>query len=507
MSEKNDKNKAGSKINETDNLYNVTTEVTSDNVKAILGSNSDFKSRVFLIRDKAEIPATLAYIDGLVDGKIISLEILKPLAQDSQFDTCSNEADALKLISMGKIYTSDIKVRTNLKDLIDDLLSGSTAIIFDSEKTAFTFESKVPVNRSINEPTGESVIKGSKDAFIEDLRTNTALVRKKIRSPYLTIEEISIGKQTRTQFAIVYMSNIVNSKLVEEVRKRLKAMDIDRVLTPGVVEEYLIDTKYSTFPELLYTERPDRFCVGITDGRVGIMINGIPLTYIVPGTLLQYIQAPDDYSYHFIIGSVLRALRFMSMFITLVLPGFYICITTFHPEMLPAELAFSIVASKEGVPFPMFVEVLILLIAFEILLEAGLRLPKAIGQTVSIVGALVVGQAAVEAKLVSPATVIMTAITVIAGFTMPTQDFSNALRIWRFILVVYSSIIGIFGLTFGMIFLLFHWCKMESYGVPYLDPFVANEDEQLQDTIVRSNITSLKKRPSGLDTINKTRRK
>jgi spore germination protein KA len=496
---------SGSNFNVTDSLYNKATEVTSDNVDAILGSNSDFMSRALLVRDKAEIPATLAYIDGLVDSKIISQEILKPLAQDEQFDSCSNEAEAARLISMGKIYTTDVKVRTNLKDLIDDLLTGATAIIFNSEKTAFTFEAKVPVTRSINEPTGESVIKGSKDSFIEDLRTNTALVRKKIRSPYLTIEELTLGKQTRTSFAIVYMSNITNGKLLEEVRRRLKAIDTDRVLTPGIIEEYLNDSKYSTFPELLYTERPDRFCVGVTDGRVGIIINGLPLTYIVPGTLLQYIQAPDDYSYHFLIGSALRAIRFISMFITLVTPGFYICITTFHPEMLPAELAFSIVASKEGVPFPMFVEVLILLVAFEILLEAGLRLPKAIGQTVSIVGALVVGQAAVEAKLVSPATVIIIAITVIAGFTMPTQDFSNALRLWRFFLVVYSNFIGIFGLTFGMIFLLFHWCKMESFGVPYLDPFVANEDEQLQDTIFRFHVKSMKKRPSSLNTVNKKR--
>ncbi|KUO77691.1 MAG: hypothetical protein APF77_13190 [Clostridia bacterium BRH_c25] len=488
-----------------DSLYNTTTEITSDNVHSILGSNSDFTSRVILIRDNPAIPAVLAFLDGLVNSKLVNDNILKPLAQEKQFDTCKTAADAIELISMGIVYSSTIKLRTKLKDLTDDILGGGIAIIFNDAKTAFTFEAKSDLKRSISEPAAETVIKGSKDSFVEELRTNTALCRKKIKSPYLSVEEITVGRQTRTTIAIVYMKNIANRKLVDEVKQRLEAFDIPEALTPGIIEELLIDDQYSAFPQVQYTERPDRFCVNIVEGRVGIMIESVPTTYIVPGTLLQFIQALDDYSFHFMVGSALRFLRFLAMFITLVLPGFYITITTFHPEMLPTELTFSIVASKEGVPFPMLVEVIILLIAFEFLVEAGLRLPKAIGQTVSIVGALVVGQAAVEAKLVSPATVIIVAITAIAGFTMPNQDFSNALRIWRFLFVILSSIIGIFGLTFGLIFLLYHWCKMESYGVPYLDPFVANEDEQLKDTLFRFPNNIMKNRPSSLNTNNKKR--
>ncbi|MHB1391685.1 MAG: spore germination protein [Clostridia bacterium] len=505
MSPNGNNNASESDFSMQDSLYNTSTEVTIDNVRSMFGSNADFACRSILIRDNPNLPATLAYFDGLVDSKLINDNILKPLAQEEQFDSCKTDIDAIGLISMGKVYLSSMKTRTNMKDLIDDILAGSTAVIFSDAKTAFTFETKGALMRSISEPTGENAIKGAKDSFIEDLRTNTALCRKKINSPYLTIEEILVGKQTKTSIAIIYMKNIVNSKLVDEVRKRLKAIDIDRSLSSGEVEEYIIDAKYSTFPQVMYTERPGKFCVSITDGRVGIIINELPITYIVPGTLLQFIQTPDDYSNQFIVGSVLRFLRFLAMFITLVFPGFYITITTFHPEMIPTELTFSIVASREGVPFPMFVEVIILLIAFELLVEAGLRLPKTIGQTVSIVGALVVGQAAVEAKLVSPATVIVVAITAIASFTMPNQDFSNALRLWRFILVIFSSIIGIFGLAFGLISLLYHWCRMETFGVPYLDPFVSNEDEQLQDTVFRLPMSVMKKRPSGLDPINKKR--
>jgi len=492
-------------IDKIDSLYNTSTEVTSDNLHLILGSNSDFSSRVLLIRDNPEIPVTLTYMDGMVDSKIVNDNILKPLVQDEQFDTCKAETDAAGLISMGLIYSSSVKVRTNIKDLTDDMLSGHAAIIFNNAKIAFTFEIKSGLSRAISEPTGENVIKGAKDSFIEDLRTNTALCRVKVKSPYLALEEIKVGKQTNTKVALLYMKNIVAEKLINEVRKRVEAINIDEALTPGMIEEYIIDNKYSTFPQVMYTERPDRFCSGIVDGRVGIIIEGIPMTYIVPGTLLQFVQTPDDYSNQFIVASTLRFLRFLSLFITLVLPGFYICITSFHPEMLPAELTFSIVASKEGVPFPMFAEVIILLIAFELLVEAGLRLPKTIGQTVSIVGALVVGQAAVEAKILSPATVIIIAITSIAGFTLPNQDFSNAVRLWRFTFVVFSSIIGMLGLTFGLILLFHHWCSLETYGVPYLDPLVANEDEQLQDTLFRLPMSMMKKRPSGLNTKNEKR--
>jgi spore germination protein KA len=485
-----------------ESLYSTSTEVNNGNVSTVLSGNADFTSRVLLIRDNPDIPVTLCYMDGLVDTKVINNNILKPLVQEEQFDTCKAPEDAIRLISMGIIYSATVKLRTNLKSLVDDILGGSTAIIFNDAKTAFTFEVSSEPKRAISEPVGESVIKGARDSFVEALRTNTGICRKKIKSPNLSVEEITAGKQTKTVISIIYMKNITDKKLVDEVKKRLKAIDVDKVLTPGIIEELIIDDKYSSFPQIMYTERPDKFCTNIIEGRVGIIIEGVPTAYIVPGTLLQFIQSPDDYSFNFIIGSTIRFLRFVSMFITLVLPGFYISITSFHTEMLPAELAFSIVASREGVPFPMFIEVILLLLAFEILIEAGLRLPKTIGQTVSIVGALVVGQAAVEAKLLSPATVIIIAIAAIAGFTMPNQDFSNAMRLWRFIIVIMSSTIGIFGLTFGLILLLYHWCKMETFGVPYLDPFVANEDEQLQDTFFRLPTSTMKKRPSSLNTKN-----
>jgi spore germination protein KA len=303
------------------------------------------------------------------------------------------------------------------------------------------------------------------------------------------------------------MKNIVNDSLVQEVKKRINDIAVDNALTASYFEGFLVDNKNTPFPQIMYTERPDRFCSNLLEGRVGLIIDGMPIAFIAPGTLAQFVQAPEDYSQHFLVSSVIRYTRYTSLFITLLLPAFYISITTFHQEMIPTELTFSIVAAKQGVPFPMFVEVLLMLIAFELLVEAGLRLPFIIGQTVSIVGALVVGQAAVEAKLLSPATVIIVATTAITSFIMPSQDLSNALRLWRFGLAIVSSIIGMYGLTMGLFLLIYQWCKLDTFGVPYLSPFIGDEKIQLQDSLFRLPLTTMKQRPTSLDVKNKQRMK
>lgn len=319
---------------------------------------------------------------------------------------------------------------------------------------------------------------------------------------------MKIGQQTITPVAICYVDGIANPHLIKELTKRLEKIDIDGVLTTAAIEEYIIDDKSSTFPQIVYTERPDKFCSNLLEGRVGILIDGLPTAFIVPGVINQFMQAPEDYSRNFLVASMIDIIRYLSLIVTLFLPGFYISISTFHQEMIPTELALSIIASKEGVPFPTFIEVIVLLIAFEVLLEAGLRMPKPIGQAVSIVGALVVGQSAVEAKMVSPAVVIIAAVTLIAGFTIPNQDFSNAARLWRIIMTIFPSIAGLFGLALGLIGLLLHLATIETFGVAYLTPFAANEGNELaKDTIVRLPMWIMKKRPRSLRTINKKRQK
>ena len=482
-------------------------ELTLKNVSAILAENSDLVLRHIRIRNNPLLEVTLVYVDGLVVQDTISDLIIKPLMQQEQFDSCKNQQEVVNLIAAGNVYYAAIKRREKIGELLNDILTGSVALIFDSLNLAVTFEAKGFEKRSISEPTGENVIKGAKDSFVETIRVNTATCRRKIKSPNLVIEETIVGKQSLTPVAIVYMKNIINKELVKEVKQRLDNINIDRSITSGYIEEFIIDNKNSTFPQVLSTERPDKFCTNILDGRVGIIIDGTPIAFIVPATLIMFTQAPEDYAQQYIISSIIRYMRYTAMFVTLLLPGFYVCITTFHLEMIPTELAISIAASREGVPFPMAIEVFIMLAAFELLVEAGLRLPKTIGQAISIVGAVVVGQSAVQAKLLSPATVVIIALTAITSFTMPNQDFSNALRLWRLLIFLLASLIGIFGLTSGLLFLFFHWSQMETFGVPYLSPFVSDEDKQLQDTLFRFPLNTMKYRPKILDTKNERRMK
>lgn len=481
------------------------TPLNTRNLKDLLEVNSDAFFRELPLGEKSNHSVTLAFIDGLIDINKVDDYILKPLFDFIQETRSVDEKSLLDHIESGLLHHAFQEIRENLLDCVKDMLNGSVALVFDQAKKAVTLDTKGSEGRSITEPTGENIIKGAKDAFIEDIRTNTATIRKKIKTHNLIIEQTKVGKQSRTEVAIVYMKGITNRHIVEEVKKRLDGIQIDNVHQLEVLEENIIDNRNTVFPQIIYTVRPDKFCANIAEGRVGLVIDGFPVTYIIPGSLDTFLQAPEDYSQNFIISSIIRAMRYILVFVTLFLPGFYVSITTFHHEMIPTELALAITASKEGVPFPSFVEVIFMLIAFEVLIEAGIRLPKTIGQVVSIVGAVVVGQAAVDARLVSPAVVVIVAITAISSFTMPNQDFSNALRLWRFIFVLISSVIGLFGLSLGGIVLMNHFASMETFGVPYLSPYVGQDGHQLQDSLFRLPFVSHRRRPFYLKTKNKKR--
>lgn len=481
-------------------------EITSENIKSILSDSSDVNYQVHYINGCRDLPVTVIFIDGLVDITMVNDYILKPLIQEKALKEVRHFNDIMELIEHGTIYHAYRKLQENLGSTLDGILNGSVALVFDREKKAITFDIKGYERRSISEPTTENALKGAKDAFIEVLATNKSLVRRKIRTPYLRIKETIVGRQTKTPVAVVYIENLTNEKIVKEVFKRLGEIDIDGVITPGYIEEYIIDNKRTIFPQVMTTERSDKFCYNILEGRVGIIIDGMPVTYIIPATVAMFYQAPEDYAQNYVISSFLRFLRYTGSLITLFLPAFYVAITTFHQQMIPTVLAVSIIRSKAEVPFPTVTTILAMLIAFEVLLEAGLRLPRAIGQAVSIIGALVVGQAAVQAKLISPVVVIVVAGTGIAGFIMPNQDYSNALRIYRLVFVISASIAGLYGLSLVFVVLVYHLNTIETFGVPYFSPFVANEGQEIgRDTLIRIPLFLMKKRPSSIRTTNKKR--
>lgn len=486
-------------------MSKINMELTTENLKNLLGHSKDIIFRDIYLGSNKSIKATLIFIEGLTQKELLSDFVLKPLQENYDFLSADSEEEIVSLIDSGSIYYSDQKKCNDINTIVSEIFNGNSALIFDKTQTAFSFSVLSFKSRDITEPTNENVIKGAKDAFVEPLTVNIATIRRKIKTMDLIVEQTVVGKQSKTQLAIIYIRNLTNKNMVDEVRNRLASINIDGVMTTAFIEEYLISSKYSVFPQVLATERPDKFCSNILEGRIGVLIDGIPVTMIVPATLLQFIQAPEDYSQNYIITSILRIMRFSLVAVTLFLPGFYVAVTSFNHEMIPTELALSIEASKQGVPFPSFIETIMMLIAFEILVEAGIRLPRTIGQSLSIVGAVVVGQSAVEAKLVSPAVVVMIAITAISTFVMPNQDFSNALRFWRLIIVILSSIAGLFGMSFGGLLLLYHLGTIDNYGVSYLSPFAPSDIMQFQDVFIRAPISFMKKRPITLKTTNKTR--
>lgn len=463
----------------------ISGALTSENIKKILGDSNDIIIKeVFTWNEKIKIVAI--GIDGLVDSDTIDNFVLRPLTVGRPFENIQNEKEAYKLAEEGFLYHFSQDKVTDLNDAIDKILQGVTVVVFDNIKKAISFDAKKIPQRSIQEPENENVLNGAKDAFVESIRTNTALIRKKMKSQFLRFEKFTVGKESQTPVNIVYLDDVADKGILEELKKRIKNMNVNSLISARTFEIAISDNKYSIFPQVQHTERVDKFCANLVDGKIGIIIDGLPVSYIVPGILAMLFQAPEDYAENYVLASIIRILRYTCAILSTILPGFYIAITTFHPEMIPTKLLISIIQSKEGVPFAIVFEIIGLLIAFELLIEASLRLPKNIGATLSIIGGLIVGEAAVNAKLISPVVVVIIAITGIAGFVIPNQALSDATRLIRMLMVIAASMAGLFGIAFAIIITLYYLSNLDSFGVPYLSPLAGNEGKGiLNDTILR----------------------
>ena len=430
----------------------------------------DFSTReVYFHGDKSR-KATVCYIDGQARTERLNDYVLRPLAQDPMLASVP-EGELFELLQRGALYAQAAKRETEADPVVFALINGSCALFLEGRDDCLVFPVATEEKRSVGEPENEPALKGARDSFVESLRTNTSLVRRRLRAPELKIKEHIVGRQSLTPVDVVWIDGIAGADTVALLEQRLDEIDIDGVEAAGNLEEYLVESSKSPFPLMAYTQRPDRFCQGLLEGRVGLFADGIPLGWLVPGSIDQFFKTGQDRAYHWLVASALSVIRWLCALITLLVPGLYIALVTFHPEAIPPKLALSIVAAKQEVPFSTIFEVLIMLLAFEVIQEAGLRLPGPIGATVSILGGLVVGNAAVDAHIVSPAVLIAVAIAGVAGYTMPSQDFGNALRLWRFVLAILASLGGLTGLTLGCAALIYHLAGLESFGVPYLAPF------------------------------------
>lgn len=457
--------------------------ISSEFVKNYFVKSEDVQVSKYIINDY--INFHVFCVDGLTDSTSLGKIILTPILNSSKLSGATREDLIINYLLNGLTYSPFVSVTNDYNAMVTAVMSGMVALIFDATKRAVIFDIRAFEKRSVSEPEDEGVMKGAKDSFIEVLRTNTALIRRRVRSKDLVFEHFTVGKLSKTDVAVGYIKGRAKESVVNEIIEQIKKIDIDNLAGPAFLEEYINKNKYSIFPQLMYTERPDRCSSNLTDGKVAIIIDGIPFVYLLPCQLVMLMQSPEDYGNHFIIASFLRTIRYIALFITVFLPAYYIATTSFQNQMLTVNLAWSIQKSKINVAFSSGFEVISLLIAFEILIEASLRLPKTVGTAMSILGGLIVGQSAVEANLLSPTVVVIVSLSGIAGFMMANQDFSTSLRIIRFILSVLAMNFGFFGIGIGIIILMIHLSSLESYGESYLYPFVLSNKKRLRDTIFR----------------------
>ena len=437
-----------------------TGKLTDENISGIFENAGDFVRRRLRCG-----PYTLyAYaIDGLISGGDISDFVLKPLSRLSAPTMEQLRQKALE----GQVYNAVAVPCEDLNTAAVHLVNGFCVVLFPGAG-ALSFEAKTGEKRGISPPQVENTVKGPKDAFVETVRSNTSLIRRHLRTPDLELYETKAGQRSLTNVTVVSIKGLTNQELVRRMTQRLNTIDIDGMLTTASVEEYVTGSRATTFPLLQYTERTDRFCQGLLSGRVGLLVDGLPLGYLAPVDLMYLMESPEDMGRDYVGASAVRVLRYLALLASLFLPAVYIALAAFHQAMLPYPMLLSIIESKQAVPFSTTVEVLGLLIAFELLQESGIHLPQAIGQSVSVVGGIVVGSAAVEAGIISPMALIAVSVAGICGFVLPNRDLANAVRLWRFGIGVLAAVGGMYGVAGGGLILLIHLLGLKSLGLPYL---------------------------------------
>ncbi len=464
---------------------------------------ADFTSRTLRLAGDPDKEVRLFAVEGMVRTERANDYILRPLAQDDALRELPLE-ECYRRLASGGLYNLSVQSVDAMDDAVFALLDGAVVLLFPALGKALSCAVATEEKRSIGDPEDEPAVKAAKDSFVESVRTNTSLVRRRLRSVSLRIEEETVGRQSRTPVDILYIDGVADPDVVAQVKRRLADIDVDGALDAGHIEQYLCDTLWTPFPQFLATQRPDRLCANLLSGRVAVLVDGLAVGFLLPGTVGLFLASQQDRSDNWMVSAALTVLRYAALLLTLFLPALYVAAVLFHPEMIPLPLARSIIAAKADVPFGTLFEAVMLLLAFEVIQEAGLRLPGNLGQTVSILGGLVVGSAAVEAKIISPAVLIVIAIAGIAGYTIPSQDFAGGVRLWRLGLTLAGGFFGLLGVALGAVVLVGHLAGLECFGVAYLTPFAANAGEQEEGhALFRVPIPHVKLRPAALKSRNR----
>ncbi|PRX69674.1 spore germination protein KA/spore germination protein [Cohnella sp. SGD-V74] len=474
-------------------------------IRGVLGENDDFTIRRFLVFGR--YPAAMFFYPNMIDMTTLNSEILKPLMYGPPHAERlpENGEELWDFLLESTLYHSDVRSETLVAKVVSDLLRGQTAVIIEGVAQALLLGTRAIEKRSIDQPATEQVIRGPREGFIELLSTNISLIRYRLQTPDLRVKTMEVGRRSQSKVAICYMHGITNPELVKEITRRLDLIDVDAILDSGYLEQFIEDNQMSPFPQVQYTERPDKVVANLLEGRVALIVDGSPLALVVPTVFSQFYQTVEDYTERFLMMSAIRWARLIALVFSLVFPSLYVAIISFNPELIPTEFAVAVAGGRAGVPFPAIVEVLVIEISMEVLREATIRLPQQVGGALSIVGVLVVGQAAVAAGFASPITVVIIALTTIGSFATPAYNAALALRLLRFPLIVLAGIFGLYGVMIGLILIANHLLSLKSFGVPYLSPLVPGSPQGMKDLFLRGPFWWMSTRPDFLHPSDKTR--
>jgi len=480
------------------------SKVLDENIKYIDETYKDCADvirRKFPVGGSQDIWVYTLYVDNMSDAFTIQTALVRPLIRNSSLNISSNKCigkDIFEILKNNDVLSPDIRETTSFDDIHVSIMSGDAALFVDGYDKVLIASARGFASRGVPSADTEIVVQGSKEAFSEGLRTNTVLIRRRIRDTKLKVQQLRVGRRSQSDVALVYLDDVVRKDVLNEALTRIKDIDTDAILDIGYIEQYIENDWISPFPQAQVTERPDKAAGAILEGRIVIIVDNSPFVLIIPSTLNCFFQSPEDYYQRFEIMSFTRVIRYVAGILAATLPGLYLATVLYNPAMIPTEIMFRMTAARENVPFPAVVEILLMDIAFELLREAGIRLPSAVGSTMGVVGGIILGQAAVEAGLVSPIVVIVIALTGVCGFAIPHVSLVSGIRLCKYLIIFMSAILGLFGFWIASLIILIHLASLKSFGFPYLLPFVSgdlNGYKDLKDSIIRMPIFTMKKRP------------
>ena len=466
-------------------------------MEARLRDCEDIVKRHFIIGEHSNIGIYMMFTDNLVNKTIIENSIMTNLMNRAKIDEIDQEG-LLRKINEEAISIGEMKEITSFEELYTAVLMGDTVLLMDGNDYALVASTKGWPSRGVQSTETEVVVQGPKDAFTEAMNFNIVLVRRRIRDTRLKVKRSMLGRRSQTSVALMYMEDLVREEVLEQVKQALLEIDVDGILDSGYLEQLIEQDYKSPFPQMQLTERPDKAASAILEGRVVVIVDNTPFVILLPVTLNVFFQAAEDYYQRWEIMSLARIIRFLAAVIALVLPGLYIALTVYHPSMIPTALALKIAGARTSLPFPAVIEVLIMEIAFELLREAGIRLPAPVSSTIGIVGGIIIGQAAVEAGIVGPVVVIVSALTGICTFVIPNTSLVSGFRLSKYFILFMSSILGLYGFWLGILVLVVHLSSLSSFGIPYLYPFCSGavtDYTDLKDSIIRLPVVFLRRRP------------